>query len=59
MKNKTFRKRKTMNTCYIAPHKHNHAKKKRDSAVPPPLKGSAVPKPGRDASSSIIMLFYH
>jgi len=34
MKNKTFKKRK-MNTCYIAPHKHNHAKKK--SSQPTPL----------------------
>jgi len=37
MKNKTFEKRKkNMNTCYIAPHKHNHAKKK---AVNHPFKG--------------------
>jgi len=33
MKNKTFKKRKTTNTCYIAPHKYNHAKKK--SSQPP------------------------
>jgi len=33
MKNKTFKKRKNTNTCYIAPHKHNHAKKK--SSQPP------------------------
>jgi len=29
MKNKTLKKRKNTNTCYIAPHKHNHAKKKK------------------------------
>jgi len=37
MKNKTFKKRKKhTNTCYIAPHKHNHAKKK--AVNHPPLK---------------------
>jgi len=34
MKNKTFKKRKNTNSWYIAPHKHNHAKKKKQSTPP-------------------------
>jgi len=29
MKNKTLKKLTNTNTCYIAPHKHNHAQKKK------------------------------